>query len=60
MPISKDGTLITIGYLPIEYGKLKEGKLIIETDSFMWRFLVKGAFKKYQPPKKKIKFGSNK
>jgi hypothetical protein len=49
----KDGTLIRISYLPIEYGKLKVGTLIIETDNYMWKFLIKGAFKKYLPPTKK-------
>ena len=52
-PVIKDGTDICVSYLPVEYGKLKVGKLIVENDSFMWKFLVKGAFKKYYPPNKK-------
>ena len=54
-PAIKEGTMIKISYLPVEYGKLKVGTLIIETESYMWKFLVKGAFQKYHPNKKKRK-----
>jgi hypothetical protein len=32
----KEGTLFIISYLPVEYGKVKIGKLIIETDEIQW------------------------
>jgi hypothetical protein len=31
-----DGTTFLVGYLPVEYGKIKIGKLIIETDVIQW------------------------
>ena len=54
-PVINDGTLIQIDYLPVEYGKPKIGTLIVETETFMWRFLVKGSFGKYVPPAKMTK-----
>jgi hypothetical protein len=41
----------TIGYTPVEYGKVKTGKLIIQTAEYYWNFVVKGTFPKYVPPK---------
>ena len=54
-PINKDGTLFTVTFLPLEYGKTKKAKLVIETASDYFLFLVKGKFQKYNPPKKKKK-----
>lgn len=54
-PIEKDGTLFTVTFLPLEYGKTKKAKLVIETMSEYFLFLIKGKFQKYNPPKKKIK-----
>ena len=36
----KEGTTFKINYRPIEYGKVKKGKLIIETDEVQW-WLIK-------------------
>lgn len=50
-PAINDGTIIEISYLPTQYGKAKTGVLIVETEHNFWRFLVKGMFEKYVPPK---------
>ena len=46
----RDGTQFVICYLPIEYGKIKIGKLIIETDEVEWIFEVRGSHLDYKPP----------
>ena len=46
----KEGTQFIICYLPIEYGKIKIGKLIIETDEVEWIFEVRGTHLDYKPP----------
>ena len=46
----KDGTQFVVRYLPIEYGKIKIGKLIIETDEVEWVFEVRGTHLDYKPP----------
>ncbi len=42
-----------ITYLPVEYGKVKMGKLIIETDEVQWLYEVKGDHIDYKPPEAK-------
>lgn len=32
----REGTTFLVSYLPVEYGKVKIGKLIIETDEIQW------------------------
>jgi len=49
-PATRDGTLFNISFTPVEYGKVKVGKLIIQTNEMYWSFLVKGTFPKYIPP----------
>ena len=49
-PSSRDGTMFTVAYTPVEYGKIKNGLLIIQTNEMYWSFLVKGTFPQYQPP----------
>ena len=51
-PTSRDGTLFNISFTPVEYGKTKIGKQIIQTDEMYWSFLVKGTFPPYKPPVK--------
>ena len=34
----KSGTQFIVCYLPVEYGKVKIGKLMVETDEVMWLF----------------------
>ena len=46
----KEGTNFVICYLPKEYGKIKIGKLIIETDEVQWIFEVRGNHLDYKPP----------
>jgi hypothetical protein len=47
---SSDGTSFIISYTPVEYGKVKLGKLVIKTDDMYWSFTVKGTFPQYKPP----------
>lgn len=42
--------MFNISYLPVEYGKIKLGKLIIETDEVQWLYEVKGDHLDYKPP----------
>ena len=37
-------------YLPVEYGKVKIGKLMVETDEVMWLFEIRGTHTDYKPP----------
>ena len=46
----RDGTQFVVCYLPVEYGKIKIGKLIIETDEVQWVFEVRGTHLDYKPP----------
>ena len=46
----KEGTKFIICYLPVEYGKVKIGKLIVETDEVMWIFEIRGMYIDYKPP----------
>ena len=49
----KEGTQFVICYLPVEYGKIKIGKLIIETDEIQWVFEIRGSHLDYKPPEVK-------
>ena len=46
----REGTQFVICYLPTEYGKIKIGKLIIDTDDVQWVFEVRGSHLDYKPP----------
>jgi hypothetical protein len=46
----REGTQFVICYLPVEYGKIKIAKLIIETDEVQWVFEVRGSHLDYKPP----------
>ena len=46
----RDGTQFVVCYLPVEYGKIKIGKLIIETEEVQWVFEVRGSHLDYKPP----------
>ena len=35
-PYTRDGTTFIISFTPIEYGKARKGKLIIQTDEMYW------------------------
>ena len=52
----KEGTQFIICYLPVEYGKIKIGKLIVETDEVMWIFEIRGMHTDYKPPEVKEGF----
>ena len=46
----REGTQFVICYLPVEYGKMKTAKLIIETDEVQWVFEIRGSHLDYRPP----------
>eukprot|EP01017_Pseudomicrothorax_dubius_P047657 TRINITY_DN8583_c0_g1_i5.p1 TRINITY_DN8583_c0_g1~~TRINITY_DN8583_c0_g1_i5.p1 ORF type:complete len:454 (+),score=135.08 TRINITY_DN8583_c0_g1_i5:255-1616(+) len=52
-PYGKDGTTFTISFTPVEYGKVKKGVLIIQTDEMYWSYLVRGTFPEYKKPEPK-------
>ena len=39
-----------MSFTPIEYGKVSNGKLVIQTSEYYWNFQVKGTFPKYVKP----------
>lgn len=47
----REGTKFLVSYLPREYGKVKKGKLIIETNEIEWIFEVLGNYLDYELPK---------
>ena len=44
--------MLNVTFTPVEYGKMKLGKLIVQTEKKYWSFKVEGTFPKYTPPKK--------
>ena len=50
-PAGGDGTVFVITFTPQEYGKVVTGKLVIQTSSMQWTYVVKGTHPKYEPPK---------
>ena len=42
--------MFNISFTPVEYGKIKIGKLVIETSEMYWSFCVKGTFPPYKVP----------
>jgi hypothetical protein len=50
-PAGGDGTVFVITFTPQEYGKVVTGKLVIQTASMQWTYIVKGTHPKYEPPK---------
>ncbi|EGR31281.1 hypothetical protein IMG5_114390, partial [Ichthyophthirius multifiliis] len=49
-PYGKGGTHFLIKFSPLEYGKVRQGKLIIETDEMYWSYILKGVLPTYKPP----------
>jgi hypothetical protein len=46
------GTNFYVSFTPVEYGKEKRGKLVIETVDMYWSYFVRGSLPKYVPPTK--------
>jgi hypothetical protein len=46
--------MFSISYTPIDYGKEKEGKLLIYTEEMLWSYLIKGTFPLYKKPGENI------
>jgi hypothetical protein len=57
-PYGREGTTFIISFTPIEYGKIRKGKLIIQTEEMYWYYIVfnnrsyviKGILPRYIPP----------
>jgi len=49
-PAGTPGTLLTVAYSPIEYGKLVRGTLVILTEDMQWSYEVRGAHPVYEVP----------
>ena len=45
------GTLFTVSYTPVEYGKPVKGRLIVLTDEMQWSYAVRGTHPKYTAPR---------
>jgi len=43
--------MFSISFTPVEYGKEKQGKLLIYTDEMLWSYMFKGTFPLYKVPK---------
>jgi len=39
-PLGREGKTFIVSFTPIEYGKQKKGKLVIETDELYWYLLI--------------------
>lgn len=52
---SGSGTPFFLSFTPNEYGKVYNGKLIIETSEMQWTYEVRGTYPQYVPPKKEAK-----
>ena len=44
------GTLFTVSYTPIEYGKPVKGTLVVLTEEMQWSYEVRGQHPQYDPP----------
>ena len=49
-PYGREGTNFIISFTPVEYGKIRKGKLVIQTEDMYWSYVVKGVLPKYVPP----------
>ena len=43
--------MFNVTFTPIEYGKMKLGVLVVQTEAKYWSFRVEGTFPKYVPPR---------
>eukprot|EP00118_Oscarella_pearsei_P005218 m.23689 g.23689 ORF g.23689 m.23689 type:complete len:3175 (+) comp28516_c0_seq2:43-9567(+) len=50
MPASTNGTLFQVSFTPTMYGKPHQSKLIIQTASTQWTYLIRGIQPSYIPP----------
>jgi len=44
------GTLFTVAYTPVEYGKPVKGTLVVLTDEMQWSYEVRGQHPRYDAP----------
>ncbi|KAL4233464.1 hypothetical protein ACF0H5_008145 [Mactra antiquata] len=51
LPVGSNGTMVRIGFCPSVYGKIYNGKLIIQTPDMQWSYNVRGILPDYAPPR---------
>lgn len=52
-PYGREGTTFIVSFTPVEYGKIRKGKLVIQTEDLYWSYIVKGVLPRYIVPKAK-------
>ncbi|KAL3884217.1 hypothetical protein ACJMK2_030436, partial [Sinanodonta woodiana] len=51
LPQGSGGTLLRVSFLPSVYGKLYQGRLVLQTPDMQWSYSVKGVLPEYTPPR---------
>ena len=49
-PYGKDGTNFIVSFTPLEYGKQKIGRLVIQTEEMQWTYEIRGSHPQYKIP----------
>lgn len=49
-PYGKEGTNFIVSFTPTEYGKMKMGKLVIQTEEMQWTYEIRGTHPQYKIP----------
>lgn len=49
-PYGKDGTNFIVSFTPTEYGKMKMGNLVIQTEEMQWTYEIRGSHPQYKIP----------
>jgi hypothetical protein len=49
-PYGKEGTNFIVSFTPIEYGKAKIGRLVIQTEEMQWTYEIRGSHPHYKIP----------
>lgn len=49
-PYGKEGTNFIVSFTPLEYGKAKVGKMVIQTEEMQWTYEIRGSHPQYKIP----------
>lgn len=49
-PYGKEGTNFIVSFTPLEYGKAKVGKMVIQTEEMQWTYEIRGSHPQYRIP----------
>ena len=49
-PYGKEGTNFIVSFTPTEYGKMKMGRLVIQTEEMQWTYEIRGSHPQYKIP----------